>query len=262
MLQIGDQTLEGRLIIGTALYPSLALMSQAIQASRAQVATVSIRRSNAAHDPGHNFWEILRSLNLKILPNTAGSQTVKEAVTTAHVAREMFGTHWIKLEVIHDDYSLHPKVVELVEAARILLADGFEVLPYTTEDLSVAERLVELGCRVVMPWAAPIGSGQGPLNLFALKTLRQRLKNTTLVVDAGLGRPSHAAQVLEMGYDAVLLNSAIALALDPVGMAQAFELAVRAGRQAFESGLMPPRNTASPSTPLIDRPLWHQDAPL
>jgi thiazole synthase len=195
---------------------------------------------------------------VSVLPNTAGCRTVQEAVTTARMARELFGTNWIKLEVIGDDYTLQPDTAALVEAAGILAAEGFEVLPYTTEDLIVAQRLVEAGCRVVMPWGSYIGSGQGLVNRFGLKTLRSRLPDAVLVVDAGLGKPSEAAQAMEMGFDAVLVNSGIALARDPVGMARAFADAVRAGRSAFEAGLMSPRDMASPSTPTLGTPFWHQ----
>ena len=145
----------------------------------------------------------------------------------------------------------------LVEAAAILVNDGFEVFPYCTEDLGVAMRLVDAGCRVVMPWAAPIGSARGITNRDALRLLRDRLPDVTLVVDAGLGAPSHAAQALELGYDAVLLNTAVAKAADPVAMANAFRLGVEAGRTAYEAGLMDARDFASPSTPVVGTPFWH-----
>ena len=159
--------------------------------------------------------------------------------------------------MIADDDTLQPDVIGLVEAAIILIKDGFEVFPYCTEDLGVAQRLVDAGCRVVMPWAAPIGSAQGIINRDALKLLRDRLPDITLVVDAGLGAPSHAAEALELGYDAVLLNTAIAKAAHPVAMASAFKLAVEAGRTAYDSGLMQARDFASPSTPVIGTPFWH-----
>ena len=161
------------------------------------------------------------------------------------------------LEVIADNDTLQPDVVGLVEAAAILIKDGFEVFPYCTEDLSVAMRLVDAGCKVVMPWAAPIGSAKGIINRESLKLLRDRLPDITLVVDAGLGAPSHAAHALELGYDAVLLNTAIAKAADPVAMANAFRLGVEAGRTAYEAGLMEARDFASPSTPVIGTPFWH-----
>jgi thiazole synthase len=192
-----------------------------------------------------------------VLPNTAGCRTVRDAVTTAQMARELFGTPWIKLEVIGDDETLQPDVVGLVEAAGILIRDGFEVFPYCTEDLTVIGRLIDVGCQVVMPWASPIGSAKGLLNPYLLKTLRGRFPEIPMIIDAGLGAPSHAAAALEMGFDAVLLNTAIAKAADPVAMARAFRLAVEAGRLGFEAGLMEPRDFASPSTPVVGTPFWH-----
>lgn len=246
-----------RLLIGTALYPSPAIMQEAIRASGAGIVTVSVRRESAGGRAGADFWSLVNALGVDVLPNTAGCRSVREAVTTAELARELFDTPWIKLEVIADDETLQPDVVGLVEAAGILIRDGFQVFPYCTEDLSVAERLVDLGCRVVMPWAAPIGSARGITNRDALKLLRARLPDVTLVVDAGLGAPSHAAEALELGYDAVLLNTAIARAADPVAMAGAFRQAVEAGRAAHRAGLMGPRDFASPSTPVVGTPFWH-----
>ena len=247
-----------RLLLGTALYPSPAIMEAAIRASGAEVVTVSVRREAGGGKSGDAFWRIIQSLGVKVLPNTAGCRTVKEAVATAELARELFGTPWIKLEVVGDDETLQPDVVGLVEAAAILTRDGFEVFPYCTEDLTVATRLVEAGCRVVMPWASPIGSGQGIVNPAALRTLRARHPDVTLIVDAGLGAPSHAAEAMELGYDGILLNTAVAKADDPVGMARSFALAVEAGRLAHESGLMPQRDFATPSTPVVGTPFWHQ----
>ncbi|WP_375461704.1 thiazole synthase [uncultured Enterovirga sp.] len=256
-MQLYGQEVASRLLVGTALYPSPAVMERAIQASGAGIVTVSVRREAGGGRSGDAFWRIIQSLGVKVLPNTAGCRTVKEAVATAELARELFATPWIKLEVIGDDETLQPDVVGLVEAAGILCRDGFEVFPYTTEDLSVASRLVEAGCRVVMPWASPIGSGQGIVSRSALQTLRSRLPDVTLIVDAGLGAPSHAAEAMELGYDAVLLNTAIAKADDPVAMARGFALAVEAGRLAHEAGLMPQRDFASPSTPVVGTPFWH-----
>jgi len=261
--QLADKTCNSRLFIGSALYPSPHIMSDAIQASGADVVTVSVRRQatsfqQAGNNSGNDFWELIQNLNINILPNTAGCHTAKEAITTAQMAREIFNTHWIKLEVIGDEYQLQPDPFALLEATKELIAQGFEVFPYCTDDLVVCEKLVEAGCRILMPWGAPIGTGKGLINPYALHTLRQRLPNVTLVVDAGLGAPSHAAQALEMGYDAVLLNTAIAQSSDPVNMAKAFNHAVCAGRLAYESGIMPERDLASPSTPTIGTPFWHQ----
>jgi len=257
MLTLYGKTFTSRLLIGTALYPSPAIMQEAIRASGAGVVTVSLRRESAGSKSGNSFWSLIRELDVAVLPNTAGCRSVREAVTTAQMARELFGTSWIKLEVIADDETLQPDVVGLVEAANILVKDGFEVFPYTTEDLGVAQRLVDAGCRVVMPWAAPIGSARGIVNRDALKLMRARLPDITLVVDAGLGAPSHAADAMELGYDAVLLNTAVAKAADPVNMANAFRLGVDSGRIAYEAGLMGPRDFASPSTPVIGTPFWH-----
>jgi thiazole synthase len=257
MVAFYGEQFSSRLLIGTALYPSPAIMQQAIRASGADLVTVSVRRETAGGKTGDAFWSLIRELGVAVLPNTAGCHSVREAVTTAKLARELFDTSRIKLEVIADQETLQPDVIGLVEAASILIKDGFEVYPYCTEDLGVALRLVDAGCRVIMPWAAPIGSARGIVNRDALKLLRQRLPDITLVVDAGLGAPSHAAEALELGYDAVLLNTAVAKADDPVAMANAFRLAVEAGRTAFEAGLMAPRDFASPSTPVIGTPFWH-----
>ncbi len=167
------------------------------------------------------------------------------------MAREVFETEWIKLEVIADPETLQPDPFGLVEAARVLSEDGFKVLPYCTEDLAVAEQLLAAGCKVLMPWGAPIGSARGLNNVYGLRVLRARFPEIPLIVDAGLGVPSHAAQALELGYDGVLLNTAVARADDPVTMARAFAMAVDAGRLAFEAGPMAARDMAAPSTPTV-----------
>ncbi|WIM10431.1 thiazole synthase [Enhydrobacter sp.] len=245
--------LKSRLLLGTARYPSPKILAEAIRASRAEVVTVSLRREAGPERAGQSFWSLVRSLGVRVLPNTAGCHTVKEAVTTAHMARELFETSWVKLEVIRDEDTLQPDVFGLVEAARVLGEEGFEVFPYTTEDLAVADRLVEAGCRVLMPWGAPIGSARGLNNVYGLKALRAHFPDVPLVVDAGLGVPSHAAAAMELGYDAVLLNTAVAEAGDPVAMARAFALAIEAGHTAFRAQPMEPRDMAVPSTPTIGR---------
>ena len=249
--------LSSRLLLGTARYPSPKMLADAIQASGAEVVTVSLRREAGPESlsgrSGQSFWSIIRSLGVRVLPNTAGCHSVKEAVTTAHMAREMFDTPWIKLEVIRDDETLQPDVFGLVEAARVLSEDGFEVFPYTTEDLAVADRLVEAGCKVLMPWGAPIGSARGLNNVYGLKALRAHFPEIPLVVDAGLGVPSHAAAAMELGYDAVLLNTAVAEAGDPVAMAKAFAMAIDAGRMAFAAKPLEPRDMAVPSTPVLGK---------
>lgn len=257
MLNFYGREFSSRLLIGSALYPSPKIMQDAIRASRSEIVTVSVRRESAGGKTGDQFWSLIRELGVTVLPNTAGCKSVREAVTTAKLARELFGTSWVKLEVIADDETLQPDVVGLVEAAAILIKDGFEVFPYCTEDLGVAQRLVDAGCRVVMPWASPIGSARGIVNRDALKLLRARLPDIALVVDAGIGAPSHAAAALELGFDAVLLNTAIAKADDPVAMANAFRLAIEAGRAGYVAGLMQARDFASPSTPVVGTPFWH-----
>jgi len=246
-------SVRSRLLLGTARYPSPAILAQAIRASGCEIVTVSLRREAGGGRAGESFWSLVRDLGVRVLPNTAGCRTAKEAITTAQMAREVFGTNWIKLEVIGDEDTLQPDLFGLVKAAKALIDDGFEVFPYTTEDLVAADRLCDAGCRVLMPWAAPIGSGRGLANVFGLRALRFRFPDVPLIVDAGLGAPSHAAAALELGYDAVLLNTAVALAHDPVAMARAFALAVDAGRAAHHAGLMTPRDMAEASTPVLGR---------
>ncbi len=252
-MRVYGTELGSRLLLGTAQYPSPKVLAEAVRASGAEVVTVSLRRESGATQGGQDFWALIRDLGVTVLPNTAGCHTVKEAVTTAQMAREVFGTDWIKLEVIGEEDTLHPDVIGLVEAARILTDEGFRVFPYTTEDLVVGERLLEAGCEVLMPWGAPIGSGQGLNNPFGLRALRAHFPEVPLVVDAGIGVPSHAARAMEMGYDAVLVNTAVAKAGDPAAMAAAFARAVEAGRAGFEASPMEPREMAAPSTPVMGR---------
>ncbi len=256
MLDLYGVEITSRLLLGTARYPSPKVLGEAVRASRTEIVTVSLRRESAGGKAGGSFLELISALNVRILPNTAGCHSAKEAVTTAQMAREIFGTDWIKLEVIGHHDTLQPDVFELVNAARILSDEGFEVFPYTTDDLVVAERLVEGGCKVLMPWCAPIGSAMGPVNLAALRAMRAHFPDTPLIVDAGLGRPSHAAAVMELGYDAVLLNTAVANAGDPAAMAGAFADAVEAGRAGFSAGLLEPRDMAVPSTPVIGKAVF------
>ncbi|RWE11397.1 MAG: thiazole synthase [Mesorhizobium sp.] len=251
MLELYGQKLSSRLLLGTALYPSPAVMTEALKASGAEIVTVSLRRETSGGKAGGQFWSLVQSLGVRVLPNTAGCHSVNEAVTTARMARELFGTNWIKLEVIGNHDTLQPDVFGLVDAARILVSEGFEVFPYTTEDLVIAGYLLDAGCRLLMPWCAPIGSARGPQNLDALRSLRGHFPGVPLIVDAGIGRPSHAAIVMELGYDAVLLNTAVAKAVDPVAMAVAFRKAVEAGHEAYCAGLLEPRDMAVPSTPVI-----------
>ncbi|MBV8805150.1 MAG: thiazole synthase [Sinobacteraceae bacterium] len=253
MLRLYDAELRSRLLLGTSRYPSPAVLTEAVQASGAEVVTVSLRRESGSERAGQGFWSIIRDLRVRVLPNTAGCHTVKEAVTTAHMAREVFGTSWIKLEVIGEDDTLQPDVFGLVDAARILASDGFQVFPYTTEDLVVADKLLRAGCQVLMPWGSPIGSGRGLNNLFGLKALRAHFPGVPLLIDAGLGLPSHAAQAMEIGFDAVLINTAVAEARNPAQMAAAFAQAIEAGTAARLAGPMEPRDMAAPSTPVIGK---------
>ncbi|MBB3234026.1 thiazole synthase [Phyllobacterium endophyticum] len=256
MLKLYDTELMSRLLLGTAQYPSPATLMDAIKASGTKIVTVSLRREMAGGKSGDGFWSLIRSLGTHVLPNTAGCHSVKEAVLTAQMARDVFGTDWIKLEIIGNHDTLQPDVFALVEAARVLSEDGFNVFPYTTDDLIVAERLLDAGCKVLMPWCAPIGSALGPLNLHALRSLRAHFPDVTMIVDAGLGRPSHAVTVMELGFDAILLNTAVAKAGDPVAMARAFATAVDAGYTAFHAGMLEPRDVAVPSTPVIGRAVF------
>lgn len=251
--------LDSRLLLGTAQYPSPQVLARAVEASGTSVVTVSLRRESARAKGGERFLDMIKSLGVQVLPNTAGCRTPKEAIATAEMARELFGTDWIKLEVIANDDTLQPDLFGLVDAAGTLGREGFKVFPYTTEDLGAAERLLAAGCEVLMPWGAPIGTGRGLANPYALRTMRNYFPGVPLVVDAGMGAPSHAALAMEMGYDAVLLNTAVAKAADPVRMAAAFACGVKAGRLAFEAGLMEARDMASPSTPIAGTPFFKFD---
>lgn len=241
------------------MYPSPSIMADSLNAADAGFVTVSLRRQTALQVSDNGHWELLKQTGIALLPNTAGCHSASEAILLAQMSRELFQTDWIKLEVIGDDYTLQPHTLELVEAARTLVKQGFKVLPYCTDDLVLCQALLDVGCPAVMPWGAPIGTGKGLLNLHQLATLRERLPDAILVIDAGLGKPSQAMQALEMGFDAVLLNTAVAKASDPVNMSRAFAHAVRGGRQAYLAGLMPERASASASTPTLGMPFWHHD---
>jgi thiazole synthase len=252
-LELYGKTVSSRLLLGTARYRSPAILAEAVRRSKTEIVTVSLRRETAGGKAGGAFFQLIRDLGVHVLPNTAGCHSAREAVLTAKMAREVFCTTWIKLEVIGHHDTLQPDVFELVEAAKILVSEGFEVFPYTTDDLVVGERLLTAGCRVLMPWCAPIGSAMGPQNLPALKSMRAEFPDVPLIVDAGIGRPSHAAAVMELGYDAVLLNTAVASAGDPADMAEAFAKAIEAGHIAHRAGILEPRDMAVPSTPVIGK---------
>ncbi len=252
-MQFYGTEIASRLMLGTAQYPSPSVLAEAFRRSGAGIATVSVRREAGGERAGAAFWDLVRELGVALLPNTAGCHSVREAVTTAQMARELFDTPWIKLEVIGHADTLQPDPFALVEAARILVEEGFKVFPYTTEDVVLADRLLSAGCEVLMPWGAPIGTGLGLTNIYGLRTLRAQFPDVPMVVDAGLGLPSQAAMAMEMGFDAVLLNTAVAKAGDPAAMAKGFARAVEAGRLAHEADPMEPRDMAAPSTPVIGK---------
>lgn len=237
---------DSALMLGTARYPSNADLIAAFQLAKPAIATVSLRRQNCA-DP--EFQQLLQQLDVRWLPNTAGCYDVKSAVTTAHMARELFNTRWIKLEVIGHEKTLQPDALGTLEAAKILLEEGFEVFPYCTEDLTLCQHLVDAGCQVLMPWGAPIGSVRGLNNPYGLALLRQEFPEHTLVVDAGIGLPSHAAAAMELGFDAVLLNTAVANAGQPAHMAKAMAQAIEAGRSAYLAKPATARAAAQASSP-------------
>lgn len=257
VLTLYGESFQSRFLLGTALYASPQIMRDAISASRCNIVTLGLRRQNPADRDGDVIWRYIQESGCRLLPNTAGCKSVKEAVTLAEMSRELFDTPWIKLEVIGDDYNLQPDPFGLVEAAEQLIKKGFKVLPYSTDDLILNKRLLDVGCEVLMPWGAPIGTGQGLLNRYNLRSLRERLPNVPMIIDAGLGAPSQAAEAMEMGFDGILLNTAVAKAFNPPLMAEAFADAIDSGRKAFKAGLMEKRQTASPSTPTLGQPFWH-----
>ena len=244
---IGDLTLSSRLLLGSAHYPSRQVMLDALAASGTEVVTVALRRVKPGRD-ADNLYAVLRDAGYRILPNTAGCFTAEDAVLTAQLAREALDTTWIKLEVIADHDTLLPDTEQLLAATERLVADGFRVLPYTNDDPVVACKLERLGCPAVMPLAAPIGSGLGVRNPHNLLLIRDTV-SVPVIVDAGVGTASDVSIVFELGCDAVLLNSAVARAGDPVQMARAINHAAIAGRQAFLARRMPRRFYADPSSP-------------
>ena len=259
-LNLYGQEFSERMLLGTASYPSLQILKEAVNIASPAMLTVALRRQGVMNtSDGQGVWSLLSEIGIPLLPNTAGCQSVQEAITTAQMAREIFNTDWIKLELIGDDDTLQPDVFQLVKAADILIRDGFKVLPYCSEDLIACRRLLDVGCKALMPWASPIGTALGVVHEYALRVLRERLPESVLIIDAGLGLPSHAAQVMEWGFDGVLLNSAVAYSGDPVQMANAFAMSVRAGRLAFLSSPVAPRNNARASTTTVGQPFWHSN---
>jgi thiazole synthase len=252
-LVVADQKFASRLILGTGGASSLDALEQALTASATEMATVAVRRVDPATKG--SILDVLERAGVRILPNTAGCFTARDAVRTAQMAREAFETDWVKLEVIGDDRTLLPDVVELVSAAEQLVDDGFTVLPYTSDDPVVARRLEDAGCAAVMPLGSPIGSGAGIRNTYNIALIREAV-SVPLVLDAGIGTASDAALAMELGCDAVLLASAVTRAREPALMAEAMRDAVRAGRLAYRAGRIPQRLYAEPSSPTEDLPDW------
>lgn len=250
--QLGPLQLGSRLLLGTARYPSTQTLLDALRASGTELVTVALRRVNPKAAGGENLYELLRENGFAVLPNTAGCYTVRDAVLTAQLAREALGTTLVKLEVIGDEDTLLPDVTGLLEAARELVRDGFQVLPYTNDDPITAKKLEDAGCVAVMPLGAPIGSGLGIRNPHNIEIIVARA-TVPVIVDAGVGTASDVAVAFELGCDAVLLNSAVARARDPVAMAAAMREAARAGWGARHAGRIPKLSGAEASTPLGGR---------
>jgi thiazole synthase len=249
MLRIADTDLPSRLILGTGKYPSFSTMRACHEASGTGMVTLAIRRVDLNAPRGENILDFIDREKIRLLPNTAGCYTAEDAVLTARLARELLGTEWVKLEVIGDPDTLFPCAEGTLEAARVLVKEGFVVLPYCTDDPVLCKRLAEIGCAAVMPLAAPIGSGLGIRNPYNLAIILEQAK-VPVIVDAGVGTASDVAVALEMGVDGVLLNTAVAGAKDPVKMAEAMRHATLAGELAREAGRIPRRLYANASSPL------------
>ncbi len=246
---LGSHTFHSRLIIGSGKYESFEQNLAAAEVSGAEMVTVALRRTKLDAPKGQGLLDFISPDRFTILPNTAGCYTAEDAISTSRMARELLGTDLIKLEVIGDERTLFPDVAATIEAARILVDDGFTVLPYVTDDPVACQRLAALGCAAVMPLAAPIGSGLGICNPANLRIIIETVE-VPVIVDAGVGTASDAAVAMELGATAVLMNTGIAAAKQPVQMAKAMRLAVEAGRLAYEAGRMPRRLYASASSPL------------
>jgi thiazole synthase len=249
LFELAGNKYRSRLIVGTGKYRDFAQTRDAIEAAGAEIVTVAVRRVNITDRGKENLLDYLDPKRITILPNTAGCYTAEDAVRTARLAREAGAGSMVKLEVIGDEKNLFPDVTATIEAARVLLKDGFVVLPYISDDPIAAKRLEELGCAAVMPLAAPIGSGLGIRNPFNIRIILEQSR-VPVIVDAGVGTASDVAQAMELGCDAVLLNTAIAGAKDPILMAQAMRLGVEAGRKAFLAGRIPRKLYATASSPI------------
>ncbi len=252
-LAIGDYTFSSRLIVGTSRYPNPQVMLDALDATGTEMVTVAIRRVNVENPAPESHLDLIRKEGYQVLPNTAGCYTAREAVLVAQLAREALDTDLIKLEVIGDDETLMPDVEQLLDAAKTLVDDGFTVLAYANDDPITCRKLADLGCAAVMPLGSPIGSGMGIVNPYNLRIIRETIEDTPLIVDAGIGTASDAVTAMELGYDGILLNTAIAQAQHPVEMAHAMRGAVEAGRRAYRAGRIPRRLYAEASSPMEGR---------
>jgi thiazole synthase len=251
VLVIAGRAFQSRLIVGTGKYRSFPEMARAHAASGAEMVTVAVRRVNLTDRSKESLLDYIDREKIFILPNTAGCYTADEAIRTARLAREVGLSNWVKLEVIGDQQTLFPDTEQLIEATRVLVKEGFVVLPYTNDDLIAGRKLIDAGAAAVMPLAAPIGSGLGIQNASNLRILRERITEVPLIVDAGVGTASDAAEAMELGADAILMNTAIAEAQDAVLMAEAMRDATVAGRKAYLAGRMPKRLYAAASSPLV-----------
>ena len=249
-LKIAGREFRSRLFVGTGKYRSFQEMARCHEASGAEVVTVAVRRVNLSDSTQESLLDYIDRSKYFLLPNTAGCFTADEAIRTARLAREVGLSNWVKLEVIGDPQTLFPDNQGLLEATRVLAKEGFVCLPYTNDDLVNARRLIDAGAAAVMPLAAPIGSGLGIQNATNLRILREKISEVPLIVDAGVGTASDAAMAMELGYDGVLMNTAIAEAEDSVEMARAMKLAVEAGRRAYQAGRMPKKLYAAASSPM------------
>ncbi|MBX7222418.1 MAG: thiazole synthase [Blastocatellia bacterium] len=249
-LVIAGREFHSRLMIGTGKYPSFHIMREAHECSGAEVVTVAVRRVNLTDRSTESLLDYIDLKRFMLLPNTAGCYSADEAIRTARLGREVLGTPWVKLEVIGDEQTLFPDNEGLVEATRVLAKEGFIVLPYFNDDLITARKLIDAGAAAIMPLAAPIGSGLGIQNFTIMRILRELITTVPIIVDAGVGTASDVAQAMELGMDAVLLNTAVAAAQNPLRMAEAMKLGVQAGRLAFLAGRMPKKLYASASSPL------------
>ena len=247
MLTIADRTFDSHLILGTGGATSLAMLEESLVASGTELTTVAMRRHAARTDGGESVFDLLRRLGIAPLPNTAGCRTARDAVITAKLAREALGTNWVKVEVIADEHTLLPDVVELLDACELLVAEGFVVLAYTSDDPVVAKRLEDVGCAAVMPLGSPIGTGLGILNPHNIELICSRA-TVPVLLDAGVGTASDAALAMELGCSGVLLASAVNRCQDPVAMAAAMRLAVESGRLARGAGRIPRREHAVASS--------------